>query len=78
MGRLLMFGGSVLFIVNGIGLFSADNCSTVSFDGQGGGRVMTAVCYPDGQGAVPAWLAALIMLGIGTILARLALQARSN
>ena len=78
MGRLLMIGGSMLFIVNGIGLFFADDCSTVSFDGQGGGRVMTAVCYRDAQGAVPTWLAALIMLGIGAVLARLALQARSN
>ena len=78
MGRLLLFGGAVLFIVNGIGLFFADNCSTVSFDGQGGGRVMTAVCYPDGQGAVPTWIAAFIMVGIGAFLARLALRARSN
>jgi hypothetical protein len=39
---------------------------------------MTAACYPDGQGAVPTWIAAFIMVGIGAFLARLALRARSN
>lgn len=76
MGRLLMLVGSVLFVVNGIGLFFADNCSTVSFDGEGGGRVMTAVCYADSQGAIPAWLAALVMVGIGALLARFAVRPR--
>jgi hypothetical protein len=78
MRRLLLLGGSMLFIVNGVSLFFAANCSTVSFDGNGGGRVMTAVCFPNGQGAIPAWLAALVMVVIGGLLASIAIRPRSN
>ncbi len=71
-----MFIGGVFFLFNGSSLLLAENCSTVSFDGQGGGRVMTLVCYPGSQGAVPAWLAALTMVAIGITLSFLAIRTK--
>jgi hypothetical protein len=73
---LLTAIGAVLFVMNGIRLFFAEKCSTVSFDGEGGGRVMTAVCHAGSGGAIPSWLAALVMLGIGIIIGMLALRPR--
>ena len=73
MKRLLALVGSLLFFINGVGILSTDSCRTVSLDGEGGGRVMTAVCYSDAQGAIPAWIAAVVMVVIGGLLARFAL-----
>jgi hypothetical protein len=73
-----MLIGAGFFIINGGSLLFADDCSTVSFDGQGGGRVMTAICYSDSRGAIPAWLAALVMIAIGVALALFALRPRSD
>lgn len=77
MGRLLTLIGSVLAIVNGMRLLVAKNCSSVSFDGDAGGRVMAAVCYPGSQGTLPAWVAAILMIGLGLILALVAIRPRS-
>lgn len=59
--RLLMLVASAVMGVNGLRILSADDCETVSFDGQGG-RVFTALCYPDSSGAIPAPLAGILLL----------------
>jgi len=74
MKRIILVIISVLLLINGIGILTSANCSTVSFDGEGGGRVVTALCYPDNQGALPAWLAATGMILIAITLAFFAVK----
>jgi len=73
MRTFLFVVGALLFAYNGGGILLADNCDSVSFDGQGG-RVATAVCYSDGSGALPAWLAGIGMLVIAALFAFIALR----
>jgi hypothetical protein len=49
----------------GIEILRAEDCQSVSFDGQGG-RIAVAQCFADSSGALPAWLAGggLIALGV--------------
>lgn len=76
MGRLLGLVAGTLAVVNGIGLLIADNCRSVSFDGEAGGRVMAAVCYPDSQGALPTWFAGIGLLALGLVLGLFAIAPR--
>lgn len=78
MRRLLPLVAAVLFVVNGCGVLTADECASVSFDGEAGGRVMAAVCYPDAQGALPAWVAGLGMIVIGVIIGLFVLAPRGR
>ena len=48
----LIRGGIAAF--NGVALLVAEDCQTVSFDGQGS-RVAIAECFTDSQGAQPGW-----------------------
>jgi hypothetical protein len=62
--KILLLVSAFFAGATGIGILNSDNCATVSFDGEGGGRVVRAVCYADSSGALPAWLAGLGMIGI--------------
>lgn len=52
-------------VVTGIRILADSDCSSVSFDGQGG-RVAVANCYADSSGALPGGIAGggLILIGI--------------
>jgi hypothetical protein len=74
--RRILFGiGAVLFAINGLAVLVADDCNSVSFDGQGG-RVMTAICSPDNAGALPSWIAAVGMLAIAVLFVRISIGNR--
>jgi hypothetical protein len=61
--RRIVFGiFAVVLFVNGVSLLFTENCSSVSFDGQAGSRVLSVVCHPDSSGLVPAGLAAAVMI----------------
>ena len=68
MGRIigLILGG--VAAINGIAILIASDCESVSFDGQGS-RVAVAQCFADSSGALPAWLAGVGMLLIGSFIA---------
>ena len=76
MRRLVGLVAAVLAVVNGIGILTADNCMSISFDGEAGGRVMAAVCYPDSQGALPAWIAGLGLIVVGLVVGFIAITPR--
>ena len=76
MRRLVGLVAAVLAVVNGIGILSADNCKSISFDGEAGGRVMAAACYPDSQGALPAWIAGIGLVLIGVVVGFIAIAPR--
>jgi len=76
MRRLVGLVAAVLAVVNGIGILTADNCKSISFDGEAGGRVMAAVCYPDSQGALPAWIAGIGLVLIGVVVGFIAIAPR--
>ncbi len=59
----------LLVIINGFSVLTDRNCDSVSFDGQGGGRVMVANCFPDGSGALPGSVAGLGMIVLGGLIA---------
>jgi hypothetical protein len=63
--RLLGLAVAGFGVFTGIGILRADDCKSVSFDGQGG-RIAVAQCFADSSGALPAWLAGggLIVLGV--------------
>ena len=67
----LAFGGFAVF--NGFKVLTADNCESISFDGQGG-RVAIAQCFADNSGVVPAWLAGIGMILVGAIVGLLAIK----
>ncbi len=67
----LAFGGFAVF--NGLKVLTADNCESISFDGQGG-RVAIAQCFADNSGALPAWLAGIGMILVGVIVGLLAIK----
>jgi hypothetical protein len=67
----LAFGGFAAF--NGLKVLTADNCESISFDGQGG-RVAIAQCFADNSGALPAWLAGIGMILVGVIVGFLAIK----
>ena len=62
----LVLGGVAIF--NGFAVLAADDCQTVSFDGQGS-RVAIAQCFADSSGALPGWLAGLGMVVVGVLIA---------
>ncbi len=70
----LVIGGVIAF--NGFSLLTANDCKTVSFDGQGG-RVAVVQCFPDSSGAIPSWLAGLGMALVGVVVAILSLKRRA-
>jgi hypothetical protein len=74
MGRLFVLAASIFAIVNGVGVLRAENCSSISFDGEAGGRVLTAVCFPDSTGAIPASLAGwgMVLIGVAVLLVAVA------
>jgi hypothetical protein len=57
----------------GFKVLSADNCESISFDGQGG-RVAIAQCFADNSGVLPAWLAGIGMILVGVIVGFLAIK----
>ncbi len=65
-----MLAASIFAIINGVGILRAENCSSISFDGEAGGRVMTAVCFPDSTGVIPASLAGwgMVLIGLAVLL----------
>ena len=68
MGKII---GSILglvAIVNGFGILTDSNCDSVSFGGNGGGRVMVATCFLDGSGALPGSVAGLGMIVLGGLI----------
>ena len=67
----LAFGGFAVF--NGLKVLTADNCESISFDGQGG-RVAIAQCFADNSGALPAWIAGTGMIRVGGIVGLLAIK----
>ena len=70
----VVIGAVIAF--NGFLLLTANDCETVSFDGQGG-RVAVAQCFPDSSGAIPSWLAGLGMALVGVVIAVLSLKRRA-
>ena len=70
----LDIGGVIAF--NGFLLLTANDCETVSFDGQGG-RVAVAQCFPDSSGAIPGWLAGLGMALVGAVIAIWSIKRRA-
>lgn len=67
----LILGGITAF--NGIAILTANECESVSFDGQGS-RVAVAQCFADSSGALPAWFAGFGMLSIGGFIAFIGLK----
>ena len=62
----LILGGVAAF--NGVALLVAEDCETVSFDGQVS-RVAIAQCFADSSGALPGWLAGAGMVVVGVLIA---------
>ena len=58
----IFLGGIAIF--NGFAILFAENCRSVSFDGQGS-RVAVAQCFADSSGAIPSWLAGIGMIVVG-------------
>jgi hypothetical protein len=76
MGRLigLVLGG--LAIVNGLGVLFDEACNSVSFGGQGGGRVLVATCFGDSSGALPGFVAGLGMALLGAVIVVVSVRRR--
>ena len=68
----LILGGVAAF--NGVALLIAENCETVSFDGQGS-RVAIAQCFADSSGALPSWLAGVGMMVVGVVIAAISFRS---
>ena len=68
----LILGG--VAALNGVALLAAEDCQTVSFDGQGS-RVAIAQCFSDSSGALPGWLAGLGMVVVGVLIATFSLRS---
>jgi len=51
--------------ISSIAIFLNSNCKTLSFDGQGGGRAIRPICFPDSSGAIPGWLGGSLILIFG-------------
>jgi hypothetical protein len=64
MGKLVGLVLGAVAIFNGFAVLAAEDCQSVSFDGQGS-RVAVAQCFADSSGALPAWMAGLGMVLIG-------------
>jgi hypothetical protein len=75
-GRII--GGIVglVAIVNGLGILFDDECNSVSFGGQGGGRVVMATCFGDNSGVLPGSVAGLGVAAIGAAIAFLSVRRR--
>jgi hypothetical protein len=73
MGKIIgiILGGVAIF--NGFAILGADNCQSVSFDGQGS-RVAVAQCFADSSGAIPAWLAGIGMIVVGGVIGLIAVK----
>ncbi len=67
----LTLGGVAVF--NGIAILVANDCKTVSFDGQGS-RVAIAKCFTDSRGALPGWLAGTGIILVGVIITILSVK----
>lgn len=76
MGRIIGVIVGIVAIVNGFGILTNDNCESVSFGGRGGGRVVAAMCYGDGSGALPGFVAGLGMLFVGLAIIALSIRKR--
>lgn len=76
MGRMLGAILGLVAIVNGIGIVFDAECESVSFGGQGGGRVLIATCYADGTGALPGTVAGLGMAILGFAIIVVSAQRR--
>jgi hypothetical protein len=66
------FVGIVLGLVavfNGLGILADDSCNSVSFGGQGGGRVLVATCFTDSEGTIPGSAAGIGLLFLGAAVA---------
>lgn len=76
MGRII--GGIVglVAIVNGLGILFDDECNSVSFGGEGGGRVVVATCFGDDSGALPGTVAGLGIAVIGATVVYLSIRRR--
>lgn len=68
----LILGGVAAF--NGVALLIAENCETVSFDGQGS-RVAIAQCFADSSGTLPSWLAGVGMMVVGVVIAAISFRS---
>ena len=76
MGKLIGAILGLVAIINGFGVLTDSNCNSVSFGGQGGGRVMVANCFSDSSGAIPASVAGLGMIVLGGLIAFLSVKQR--
>jgi len=68
MGRIIGLILGIVGIVNGLGVVFDDECKSVSFGGQGGGRVLVATCFADSSGALPGAVAGLGMALLGAVI----------
>jgi hypothetical protein len=69
MGKIIGSILGLLAIINGFSILTDKSCDSVSFGGQGGGRVMVATCFQDGSGALPGSVAGLGMIVLGGLIA---------
>jgi hypothetical protein len=74
MGKIIGAILGLVAIINGISVLTDSNCDSVSFGGQGGGRVMVANCFTDGSGAIPSSVAGLGMIVLGGLIALFSLK----
>ncbi len=51
--------------LSGLLILFDPNCNTLSFDSEGGGRVIRPVCSFDSSGAIPGWLGGILILAFG-------------
>lgn len=67
MGKIVytIFGSFAIF--GGFAILGASKCQSVSFDGQGS-RVAIAQCFADSSGALPAWVAGMGMVLVGSFI----------
>jgi len=76
MGRIIGVILGLVAIVNGLGILVDDECNSVSFGGQGGGRVIVATCFSDSSGALPGAVAGLGMAALGAAVIYVSVKRR--
>lgn len=76
MGRIIGLVLGAVAIVNGLGVVFDGECDSVSFGGQGGGRVLMATCFSDSSGALPGAVAGLGMALLGGVMIVFSIRKR--
>lgn len=68
MRRILGLVIGAFLVVNGILILVEDNCSSVSFSGQDGKRVLAGLCRSDNSGLLSSAVAGFGMIGVGILI----------